>query len=81
MMTVSATDPTPEAELVVADDGSIPAEQLARLGIRPGTHLRVVATPESAGDTGLAGSLPDLPDVDWKDFERASELARHDASA
>jgi hypothetical protein len=81
MMTVSATDPTPEAELVVADDGSIPAEQLAHLGIRPGTHLRVVATPERAGDTGLAGSLPNLPDVDWEDFERASELARHDASA
>ncbi len=81
MRTVSATNPTPEAELVVADDGSIPAEQLARLGIRPGTHLRVVATPEQAGDTGVAGSLPDFPEVDWEDFESASELARHDASA
>ncbi len=30
-------------ELVVADDGSIPATQLASLGVRPGTHLRVVA--------------------------------------
>lgn len=81
MMTVHATDPTPEAELVVADDGSIPAEQLARLGIRPGTHLRVVATPEGSDDTGLAGSLRDFPDLDWKDFERASALARHDVSA
>lgn len=81
MTAVSAADPTPEAELVVADDGSIPAEQLARLGIRPGTHLRVVTTPERACDTGLAGSLPDLPDVEWEDFERASELARRDASA
>lgn len=81
MRTVSTTDPTPETELVVADDGSIPAEQLARLGISPGTHLRVVAKPERVARTGLAGSLPDFPDVDWDDFERASELARHDASA
>ncbi len=29
-------------ELVVADDGSIPADQVARLGLRPGSHLRVV---------------------------------------
>lgn len=81
MMTVSAADATPEAELVVADDGSIPAEQLARLGISPGTHLRVVAEPKRVARTDLAGSLPDLPDVEWEDFERASELARHDASA
>ncbi len=29
-------------ELVVAADGSIPADQLARLGVAPGAHLRVV---------------------------------------
>lgn len=81
MRTVSATDPTPETELVVAEDGSIPAEQLARLGIHPGAHLRVVATPERQGETRLAGSLPDFPEVDWEDFERASDLARNDASA
>jgi hypothetical protein len=81
MTTVSATDPTPEAELVVADDGSTPAEQLARLGISPGTHLRVVADPKRVARTDLAGSLPDLPDIEWEDFDRAGELARHDASA
>jgi hypothetical protein len=32
-------------ELVVADDGSIPADQVARLGLRPGSRLRVVETP------------------------------------
>lgn len=32
-------------ELVVAEDGSVPAAQLARLGVQPGTRLRVVPTP------------------------------------
>jgi hypothetical protein len=76
---VSAPEPTGEKELIVADDGSIPATQLARLGLRPGAHLRVVAAEESpVAPSGLAGSLPDLPDLDWDAFERASELARQD---
>ena len=63
----------------MAEDGSIPAAQLARLGLRPGAHLRVVEASKPAGETtGLAGSLPDLPDLDWDAFERASELARRD---
>jgi len=76
---VSALEPTGEKELVVAEDGSIPADQLASLGLRPGAHLRVVAADEpSVAPSGLAGSLPDLPDIDWDDFEQASELARQD---
>ena len=68
-------------ELVVADDGTIPAEQLRNFGFLPGAHLRVVeATGEPISDR-LAGSLPDLPDLEWEDFERGSELARRDASA
>lgn len=79
MGSVSAGDPTTQQELVVADDGSIPADQLASLGLRPGAHLRVVATADSAAPTsGLAGSLPDFPDLDWDDFERASDLAQRD---
>ena len=57
-------------ELVVASDGSIPADQLARLGVGPGAHLRVVQTP-ATGDS-FAGSLPNLPDLTWEDFEKAS---------
>jgi len=68
-------------ELVVAPDGSIPAEQLERLGLRPGAHLRVVATEPVDESGSLAGSLPGLPDVSWEDFERAREAARHDLSA
>jgi hypothetical protein len=29
----------------------------------------------------LAGSLPELADLAWEDFERGSELARRDAEA
>jgi hypothetical protein len=68
-------------ELVVADDGSIPADQLARLGLRPGTHLRVVAGRSGQPPGTLGGSLPDLPELSWEDFERGSELARGDLSA
>lgn len=63
-------------ELVVADDGSIPATQLASLGLRPGTHLRVVAA--GANSDGIEAALADFPDLSWEDFARASQLARSD---
>lgn len=68
-------------ELVVADDGSIPAEQLRSLGVPAGTHLRVVETAQGRPSDSVAGSLPDFPDLGWEDFERASDLARGDAAA
>lgn len=68
-------------ELVVAPDGSIPADQLKRLGVAPGAHLRVVETPASRPGGSFAGSLPDLAEVTWEDFERASKLAREDAGS
>lgn len=68
-------------ELVVAADGSIPADQLKRLGVRPGTHLRVVETPAARQGGSFAGSLPDFPELTWGDFERASELAREDVAS
>ncbi len=63
-------------ELVVAPDGSIPAIELARVGLQPGTHLRVV--PELPAQTSIEGQLPDLPALTWNDFERASQLAKSD---
>lgn len=76
---MSATDPAGEKELVVAEDGSIPADQLARLGLKPGAHLRVVeATSMPTGTDDLEGVLQDLPELEWEDFERGSELARRD---
>ncbi|HYB24640.1 MAG TPA: hypothetical protein VED41_12630 [Solirubrobacteraceae bacterium] len=73
----TASKPTSH-DLVVAPDGSIPADQLERLGVSPGTHLRVVQTSQRGT---LAGSLPDLPDLTWEEFEQASALARHDLTA
>jgi hypothetical protein len=67
-------------ELVVADDGSIPAEQLRSLGLPPGAHLRVVEEHQESPSSSLAGSLPDFPDLSWEDFERSSEAARQDAA-
>lgn len=81
MKVVGSVNPTAEKELVVAEDGSIPAEQLARLGLRPGAYLRVVEAGASSREPAeLEGSLPDLPDLDWEDFERGSELAQGDLS-
>jgi len=65
-------------ELVVAADGSIPADQLARLGVAPGAHLRVVPAAPAGSAPTLAGALSAFPDLTWEDFARASELAQHD---
>lgn len=78
---VSTKDKSVDHELVVAADGSIPAEQLERLGVTPGARLRVVRTASTEPAKALAGSLPDLPDLTWEDFERASELARRDLAS
>jgi hypothetical protein len=72
-----------ELELVVADyddddDGSIPAEQIASLGVHPGAHLRVIIEQAGRVHGSIAGRLTSWPDVTWEDFERASDLARAD---
>jgi hypothetical protein len=78
---MSAANKHSDSELIVAADGSIPADQLVRLGVAPGAHLRVVQT-DSTGSAGtLAGSLPDFPDLAWEDFEQASNLAQRDLAA
>jgi hypothetical protein len=74
----TATTGQAEHELVVADDGSIPAEQITRLGVGPGTHLRVVSEQPSPAPGSIAGRLTSWPEMTWEDFEHASELARAD---
>ena len=77
---MSTADVPETYELVVGPDGGVPAEQIARLGLRPGAHLRVV--PERPHrESRLGGSMPELPEVSWEDFERGSELARTDLNA
>lgn len=78
---MSAANDAGGQELVVADDGSIPAEQLRSLGLHPGAHLRVVETAAPSSPGSLGGSMPDFPDLTWEDFERASDAARRDAAA
>ena len=75
MSTASAPD---GHELIVGPDGSIPAEQLARLGLTLGAHLRVVAETTKQHSARFEGSLSELPDISWEDFGRGSELARND---
>ncbi len=69
-------------ELVVAEDGSIPATQLSLLGLRAGAHLRarrvhLLGIRRRSGGRGPA----DFPDITWEDFERASDLVTKDASS
>lgn len=75
---MSRVDALGSPELTVARDGSIPADQIARLGLRPGARLKVVTESPRDQRERFGGSLPDLPDVTWEDFERGSELALGD---
>lgn len=75
MSTASASE---GYDLVVASDGSIPAEQIALLGARPGTHLRVIVEDTPTTEGSFAGRLTSWPNLSWEDFERASRLAQAD---
>jgi hypothetical protein len=69
-------------ELVVGPDGSIPAEQLSRLGVSPGAHLRVVPEPAQGADKAgksLAGRLRERFDDDAVDrFDAALAANREE---
>ena len=65
---MSAASEHTDHELVVAADGSIPADQLARLGVAPGAHLRVVPAGPAGSINTLAGSLSDFSDLTWEDL-------------
>jgi hypothetical protein len=73
-------------ELIVGPDGSIPADQIARLGLRPGTHLRVVAEPGLGADdparTSLAGPLRErIDDAALDRFDAALAANRRERIA
>lgn len=67
-------------ELVVDPDGTIGAEQLGRLGIGPGAHLQVVRAEQRRVPGSAEGTLPDLPELSWEDFQQAIELAKADVN-
>lgn len=43
--------------VVVAEDGSLPVRELARLGLRPGEHLRLIPEQRPAVRPRMAGAL------------------------
>jgi len=75
---VTTADLPEGVELVVDADGSIPAEQLARLGITPGAHLHVVPDPAPPRRDRLQGALAGLPELSWEDFQHGSSAASGD---
>jgi hypothetical protein len=69
--------------VVVAEDGSVRAADLAALGVRPGAHLRVVPeheeVPQRRSARGmLAGAIP--PEV-VEDFIRGLDEAKEERRA
>ncbi len=64
---------------VVDEDGNIVVRaELLPSPMKPGDHLRLVLVPTHVS---LFGTLPDLPDLTWEDFEEASRAAAADAEA
>ena len=75
-------------DLVVGADGSgvVDAAQLARWGLKPGTHLRVVPVTPAAPTARrrfLRGVLANAsgPAPSWEDFEAASSAAAQESAA
>ncbi len=69
-------------EVVVGADGGIAPEELARHGVRPGTHLRVVTEVERRQIRPAYGLLRGaVRQASWEDFEAASRQAAKDAES
>lgn len=74
--------------VVVADDGSLPATELARLGLGPGARLRLVPEQRPARRGRMAGALagkvsPDAVDdlLRGLDAAKAERIAAYSADA
>ena len=78
-LTAGAGSNEPLLDGVADADGNVvvPAGQLPE-PVQPGQHvqLRLVSPPPS-----LFGSLPDLPELSWEDFQDVSRAARADVEA
>jgi hypothetical protein len=69
-------------EVVVGADGGIAPEELARHGVRPGAHLRIVATIDRPQIRPIYGALRgQVRELSWEDFEAASRLAVEDVES
>ena len=78
-MIIECVSADPGFEVVVGADGGIAPEELARHGVRPGAHLRIVAQTERPPIRPAYGVLRgQLPEVSSEDFQAASRLAVED---
>ncbi len=82
---MSTADAPQSRELIVGPDGSIPADQIAQLGLRPGAHLRVVAESGlgiGAARGSLAGALRErIDDAALDRFDAALAANRRERIA
>jgi hypothetical protein len=69
-------------DAIVDVDGNavIAAAQFPRR-LPAGTHVGVGVAPVAATRRSVEGTLPDLPDLSWEDFEAASRLSTRDAES
>jgi hypothetical protein len=75
------SDPV-DFEVVVGPDGGIAPNELARYGVRPGAHLRLVSeSAKTPPFRSAAGILTGAKSLSWDDFVAGSELAAADAEA
>lgn len=88
LVIVSFAEQPEPLELVVAPDGSgvVAADELARLGLGPGMHLKVVPVSETEpvrpARRSVRGILTGTAAVpSWADFEQASQTAIADVEA
>lgn len=81
-MILKCVSADPGFEVVVGADGGIAPEELARHGVRPGAHLRIVARTARLPIRQAYGALRgELPEVSWEEFEAASRLAVEDVES
>jgi hypothetical protein len=83
---MSSADQHLEAlDLVVGPDGSgvVDAAQLARWGVKPGAHLRVVPAASTVRRRSLRGALANASGSapSWADFEAARSAAAQESAA
>ncbi|MGQ0777216.1 MAG: hypothetical protein ACT4NY_22835 [Pseudonocardiales bacterium] len=82
MSTTPAHNDSEGSHVVVADDGSLPASELARLGLRPGAHLRIVPEQRSGQRKSMLGALAGtLPPEAVDDLIRGLDEAKAERAA
>ena len=81
-MIIEGVSAAPGFKVVVCADGGVAPEELARHGVRPGAHWRIVGQTERPPIRPAYGALRgQLPEVSWEDLAAASRLAIEDVES